>query len=337
MDLNPLTGDVRRAERDIEDRIAWLAKARSDLRWVARFDATAEGSACDTLRAHISERQKASAHKTQELNRLKSLTPSLRSAASKEWWNPGDWFADRSQEERILQSHLKKIADIEAHIDRIQREIISTRTLLKKSESNLARSASIDVASLRADIALKEQALPVMALNLENLRSRKAQLDDLLSRRIGDLDQRRAELRKAEDELNQARDLERQMSDAPNSYERKMLHDECSRRFGKSSPRAVVQDRVRLAQRAAKDLANTERAIRQELQAEQARGRVRSSERSAHDKLVRQWIALAQIEAWLYENAHSDVSRLMEVQAEAEGLRNRLTASRHQRRSQSRH
>lgn len=337
MDLNPLRDDVHKAERDIHERMAWLAEARSELRWIAKFDPTTEIATCETLRAQISERQAMSHHKTEELDRLKLLTASLRSAASRDWWNPGDWFADRSQEERALQNHRKNMADVEAHIDRIKREIMSTRKLLKRAESNLARFAAIDVAALSANIAEIEQALPDMALKLENLRSQKAQLDVLLSRRTGELDQRRAELRRAEDDLNQARDLEQRMSDAPNSYERKMLHDECSRRFGKSSPRAVVQDRARLCQRAAEDFANTERAISRELEAERARGRVRSGERSAHQKLVRQWIALAQIEAWLYENARGDVSKLTEVQAEAEGLRNRLIVPQRPRRSPSRH
>ena len=240
MTLNPFDKQLESAEQKASDLSASLEIIRREFDWyegnelatlmlqykALRSDLETQSLECDRSRNEVD--QIASNHR--------ELSQSINSL-----WNPKNWF---DSEQRGLRARVAKLK--ESH-DKAQRsysqaqkqlEDIHHRAQGKAEEINRYKNFDVDTKSNeRMEVALR---LSQQNKQVEFIAHRKQQVDAALEPIVSQIKDLEKKLSEAHSDIWQARKLEKELSDANNSYERRMAHQSCEGRFGTGSPRKVI-------------------------------------------------------------------------------------------------
>jgi hypothetical protein len=173
-------------------------------------------------------------------------------------WDPTYWFSGtRSQAKSRLADHHQALVQLEKQYTNLRRRLSGAKTKLNELEAEVQKYDGFDRGAAQVDLARLDAEIPLRELERDDLAVRKAEVDRQLKAPLKELKRLKSELDDLEDEvralereLNELEDekagaerLDGQISRAATSYDRAMLHQECERRFGDSSPRGVARDR----------------------------------------------------------------------------------------------
>lgn len=270
MEYNPLTARLRDAEKTLTALRRRRARALQEIAWatqfqphVAELDLTRIKSELQTCATRLQRLDAKCAQGAATAKLLAEQTAELEDKA-RLGLNPGYWFSGsrseakerlRKHHERVRQ-HLEDVRAYSAQRDDAEKEVARLKTAISAKEQEIARFERFKLEAAQATIEEVDVELRLREVDLQRLEARKREVDRRLEAPLGQLAKCREEtgqLQETIDELAQQQEklaakrrkadkLNRKISEAPNSYDRRLLHEESERRFGNGSPGRVVAD-----------------------------------------------------------------------------------------------
>ncbi len=226
--------------------VADIEKEKHDqIIWYDKFDADEVFSTLNITLREISQLKIKLDGILPDLSRLTVHVKSLKQAASL-GWDPRYWFSsERSAKLSQLDDLRKSLALLTSKHDELQQLIQSKDTQCAKQQVDLDRYRAFN--RLEADATLKALKSHVVQLRAElnQVRLRKEQVDEQLREPLAELRKVQSQKSNLETEIDRAMTFDKRLNNASNSYERKMVHEECSANFSESSPARVISARQR--------------------------------------------------------------------------------------------
>ena len=213
--------------------------------WYDKFDADEVFSTLNITLREISQLKIKMEEILPDLSRLTLHVKSLKQAASL-GWDPRYWFSsERSAKLSQLDDLRKSLALLTSKHDELQQLIQSKVAQCVKQQVDLDRYRAFN--RLEADATLKALKSHVVQLRAElnQVRLRKEQVDEQLREPLAELRKVQSQKSNLETEIDRAMTFDKRLNNASNSYERKMVHEECSANFSESSPARVISARQR--------------------------------------------------------------------------------------------
>ena len=261
MDFNPHNASYAAAQARISELSERERKIAGALDWYRNVDLNA-------IREELRERQARSAQLESELAALESEMKleevELAELASRLgcWFNPANWFAP---DQRELRRRRRQLRDLNIEKNAVKRVDVGAMQIVRDKIEELAsvvrRHAAFDLDSQESELRNITQSLASAKNSSEDVARRKRNVDEILAPLLEQLVRLRAEKHEAELQLQEAGELERRLSDADNSYQRAMIHEECERRFGTGKPRSVIHDQNRIIRQTDRDLEKATRRV----------------------------------------------------------------------------
>jgi len=162
---------------------------------------------------------------------------------------------------------------------RIALELSSTKQQLSKDQESLSKLRSdINGARMRIsdhenfDVSDSKKRLSSFSPEIERLKvdhtaanAELARIETKIRPHTQELDRLKSDLATANADITLADRFEQELSSAPNSYERAMIHQECEEKFGTGSPKQVINDRRGRKRSLENNIPKLERRIANEL------------------------------------------------------------------------
>lgn len=140
-----------------------------------------------------------------------------------------------------------------------------------RADINAARKRTLDHAHF--DLNDSEQRLLSLGPEIERLKAARAKdnaelvrIETKIRPLTQELDRLKSELATLSADIARADRFDQELSSAPNSYERAMIHEECEEKFGTGSPKQVINARRRKIRSLENNIPKLERRVRDELQ-----------------------------------------------------------------------
>ncbi|MBK9440750.1 MAG: hypothetical protein IPN53_05285 [Comamonadaceae bacterium] len=244
---------------ELRDLASMVEGEKSDLlkktEWYRRFNSAEVSSALRKDEKKQRQLQRDLDKARAELVDQTSSVKILKTKASL-GWDPRYWFSsERSLKVLELKAQRKTLAVMTKHEKQLQQQfdVIHQQNKLKKGE--LEDYRAFDPLEAQAAVNALIIRLERIRSDLDHVQLLSKRLDMQLREPLAELAKFKQRKRDLEIEIARAEDFEHQLSIARNSYERKMIHNECINSFGDSSPGRVVGYRRR-------DLGSVDRSIR---------------------------------------------------------------------------
>jgi len=161
-----------------------------------------------------------------------------------------------------LAAHRREIHNVrelaraaDAEREELAREVTQLTDRVTDLEQALGRFRAFR--SVEADVAITciDTELPLVQARRDHLKARAADVDRAVEGPLAELEKYESEIRdhestitrlrsemdRLEGQIDEADRIGKKITNAANSYERALLHQECDRRFGNDSPRAAVR------------------------------------------------------------------------------------------------
>ncbi|MBZ2195395.1 hypothetical protein [Occultella gossypii] len=270
---NPLEHELESLTRHLDSLRSHRETILSDLDWYDRFDTRqTEKDALRLSDGLVAIQEQLTAIKS-EWDRASERTPGLIKKA-RLGWNPSYWMSDSRRSARShLREHLQSVALLNAQLDALKLTEKTSGRALDLLYHDLKEHKQFNLGAAQSKLAALESEIPLRELEDEHLALRKTEVDRqlheprkslaLLESKLEDLKNEEWELQRriddSERDVSEAKRLDGRISHASNSCERAILHEECSDRFGPSSPRAVIRDRSAAIRRGRTSLQHTMR------------------------------------------------------------------------------
>ncbi len=258
MDFNPYNRKHAEAEKRIADLSNQKKELDSSLDWYRSIDVFAlqktydDGTTTDTgLINDITILEQSLADNAAELQETTSAIGSL--------FNPSNWFAEDQVSLRQKRKQLRERAKvISAQIRSKDQSRLQISKMNAEASSVIQKYNSFDHGGTISELSELSETLAETQDQLESILFHKQQVDEKLAPLFHELQNLQSEKQKAESKLRQAQQLDNQISNADNSYERAMVHEECERKFATGSPRSIIRDQERAIRRIGRDHAKAE-------------------------------------------------------------------------------
>lgn len=161
-------------------------------------------------------------------------------------FDPRYWFSDErkiKQQELAVAQHenAQRALQIREHRSAIQR----ARAELDLWQSKLNRYRAFDPLEAQATITALNSQIQQSALEIEGIRPHEVQLDEQLREPLLELRKLESQQKDIEISLNQAELFDQSLSNAANSYERRMIHEKCSVELGDAKPGNFINKKKR--------------------------------------------------------------------------------------------
>ncbi len=243
MDLNPLTKKCADIQRQIDQLRQREKELTDELQWYSRVDPKAltddlqrNEATAEQLRREI----QALECEIQDINaRLDQLAPAIGTL-----FNPFNWFAKDQIDLRRRRRQLRKLRkQKDAHRRLKVKELEATDARIVQISTELQRYRTFDFVGRQRDLSQVQQSILFKTEKLALVAERKRRVDQILAPLVDEIQALEKRKLTAEADLEVAEDLDWRLSNAQNSYERAMIHQECERRFDEGSPRKVIAER----------------------------------------------------------------------------------------------
>lgn len=262
---NPLASELEDAEAalaNLRDRRAELVE---ELRWHGQFDAA----------ANAAERRAAAARATALRDQLDDTETRLGDAETvlnehrddaALGWRPSRWFsAERGAAKQRYAEQQDVVGELRAEWQDMELQLVQVEARSESLERDRRRYDGIDAAARNQELARTEDEVASREVAVADLARRKERLDRRLAPLLSQLRDREREAARLNGLLADAEAYQHQLDYAANGYERKLVHVECERRLGRSSPGAVIHDVQRERRALERDVEKLERRIAEEV------------------------------------------------------------------------
>ncbi|MBN2267360.1 MAG: hypothetical protein JW725_03415 [Candidatus Babeliaceae bacterium] len=238
--LNPFDEELRQSKA----KIAYLNQQKGslveDLDW---FNSNTEEQlknkldACfellSRLRRQYEEIERDIAAYQQKRNYIRTKTRTIL--------NPKNWFASDQIQLRRTQKDLKRAQQaLETERNNLADQICKAERNVEIAKKAVERYSSFDLASCKTNLSRIESDLESLRQKHNRIAERKDAVDQTLKPVVDQMRHYTELKQQAENMLDRAATLDRQLSNADNSYERAMVHNQCEAEFGVGSPRKVI-------------------------------------------------------------------------------------------------
>ncbi|WP_392426317.1 hypothetical protein [Barrientosiimonas humi] len=263
MSYNPLAAECKAQRAKIARMTAEYKSVQEDIEWHAQFIPE---------RARRSLRREAEKIASLEKDRqdLKERIANSKleqqdaDNRAKLGWNPAGWMSPGRREAKTLSKKARRTVEYrEGELAKLERSLRSHNKKRRVAVAEIARHEGIDPPSLKRLLREIGANLTLEEISLEDLEQRRKRVDDLLKEPLGVLEGLEAAAVQVRGDLAAAQLLESQLTAAANSYERKMLHEQCSQWFTEGSPRAVISAKNRKLRSLERDIIKTQSRLDQ--------------------------------------------------------------------------
>lgn len=241
MNYNPHHEKFQQLNQAIEQQQQRIDHIHAELLWRQQFDIAAKQTTYTSYNSIWQQQnqqlqsleQTSSAHQA----RLQELL-----ASQKSLWNPLNWFNAE------LRAKRQQVVELNELIASLTNQISSQQDVRNKS----ARAAQDVLRQLEKYNAIQPHQLTVEAEQchvqkqllidqLERVKQQKFSADTDLAEPLANLQSAQTELAKLQKTQQLAASLENQLNNSPNSFQRKMVHEQSVRQLGVSRPASAKQ------------------------------------------------------------------------------------------------
>jgi hypothetical protein len=163
--------------------------------------------------------------------------------------DPRNWFSsERTAKKRDLAEARQALEKLEEKRQSLQQRSVSVRGEADKLSVDLNRFRSMNRLEMDAAIQGLLAHAQHLKVECEKLEQQKTAVDAQLKEPLAELEQFDREMDTLRVQITRAQRLENKLSNAANSYERRMIHDECRQMFQEDKPGRVLQAKERALQ-----------------------------------------------------------------------------------------
>jgi hypothetical protein len=264
LEYNPFTERFSATQRQVQSTEDDARECSRELVWHSTFNPGAEAEA---LAASKREAGRITS-KIEELKEDRTNEATLEgnlSQSAKIGLDPRRWFsAERIRHAKQRDEARERLAQLDKAIADREAEAGKVRQACQQRQAQLDKHRALDPLELRAKLNALELRLEQLRPELANLQADEQRVDALLSAPLleqRDLANRLASL---EREVKLAESFDQRLSSAGNSYEKAMVHEECSKAFGgEARPGRVKQNKQRDLQALRRNLEKVEARLKQ--------------------------------------------------------------------------
>lgn len=263
-EYNPFTERHCGAQRQLRMTEEEQRDCLQRLAWHSQFDVDAEAKA---LAASNREARRIGAAIDDSKGRRKDLTVRAEklSQIAKLGLDPRWWFsAERSQHAQHRDEARERLAILDDDIAKHEADAAKVLQACRQRQAQLDKYRGLNPLELKAKLHALELRLEQLRPELAQILANKQRVDALLSAPLFEQHQLSDRLFSLEGEVTLAESFERRLSSASNSYERAMVHEECSKAFGgEGGPGRVKQTKQRDMQAIRRNLEKVEARLKQ--------------------------------------------------------------------------
>lgn len=267
--LEPLRRHRSRVER-LADQIKALERSREELQRAIEnykaFQPELEKGKIDSLEVTATDLSRQIAD--QEVNKA-NLDRRLQGTNAARVSPLVVWEYFTAKQKQIRSEALRlagEFSSAKQHLSRNQEALSKVR-----ADINAARKRISDYENFDLDSA--ENRLSFHGSEIERLKASHAadnaelvRIENKVRPHTKELDRLQSELTTLNADIARANRFEQELSSASNSYERRMIHNECEERFGTGSPKQVINDCRRKIRSLENNIPKLERRVRDELE-----------------------------------------------------------------------
>ena len=264
LDYNPFTERFSTKQRQVQSTEDDARECERQLAWHSAFNPAVEAA--------------AQAASKREAERIASLVQDLKvdrangatlevnlSRVAKIGLDPRRWFsAERVQHAKQRDEARERLVTLDKAIANRQAEANKVLQACQQRQAQLEKHRALDSLELRAKLIALELRLEELRPELASIQADKQRVDALLCAPLSehrDLSNRLASL---EREVKVAESFDQRLSNASNSYEKAMVHEECGKAFGgEGRPGRVKQSKQRDMQAVRRNLEKVETRVKQ--------------------------------------------------------------------------
>jgi hypothetical protein len=177
-------------------------------------------------------------------------------------FDPRNWF---EKEQRQLRKDRKKLTKFRKNKRSLQRDIDKRRldihTKIESIEATILRYDSFDLESHQSELRDLQQQIASNRDEAQRIVKRIKHFDQVMDPLIEELHSLSSRQETAQLKIQQADDLEAQLSSAENSYERLMIHEKCEELFGIGRPLRVISQQQKDIRQIKRDYQKLEKRV----------------------------------------------------------------------------
>jgi hypothetical protein len=239
--LNPFKKQLRRFKPKIADFTQQKTAVVEELHW---FDSKNEAelkNKLDACRKQLDHLRRRHEEIEREIVACQQKRDEIR-AKTRTILNPKNWFASDQVHLRRTQKELERTQQtLEVKRKSLSDQICRTERDVETAGKAVERYSSFDLAACKIDLLRIETDLAALRLKAKRTAERKEVVDQALKPVIDQIRQYVKSQRREEAKRDRAATLDQQLTNADNSYERAMLHEQCEAEFKDRSPRNIVR------------------------------------------------------------------------------------------------
>lgn len=254
MRLNPFDEQLENAETRASELRYSLKSIRNEIDWYESTELKVLDDSRDELQSQLEIQSQDCTRLRGEVQQIEASINKLSESVNS-LWNPKNWFDSQQRllrglvaaKKTSLETVRKNASTAQGHLQNIEHQI---RTKTEEIE----KYKSFDFDAKCKDRLILENQLSQQEKEVERVAGRKQQVDAALApivKQIRDAEQKKSEAASA---MLQAQRLDKELSNADNSYERAMVHQKCEEKFGTGSPKKVISQKESEIRRIDRDL-----------------------------------------------------------------------------------
>lgn len=264
MEYNPFTERFSAMQRQVRSTEDEARECSRQLAWYSNFNPGSEAEALATCKRETGRIRSKIEDLKEERRSVASLEGSL-SQIAKLSLDPRQWFsAERLQHSKLRDEARDRLAQLDTAIADQEVEAEKTQQDCHQRQAQLDKHRGLNPLELKAKLNALELHLEQLRPELAYLSTDKEKADALLSAPIQEQRDLATRLASLEREVKLAESFDQRLSGASNSYEKAMVHEECSKTFGgEGRPGRVKQNKQRDIQAVRRNLEKVEARLKQ--------------------------------------------------------------------------
>lgn len=264
LEYNPFTERFSAKHRQVQSTEDDARECSQQLAWHSAFNPEAEAAALAASKREAGQIKSQIEVLKGDRMRQATLEEDL-SRTAKIGLDPRRWFsAERIQQAKQRDEARERLAQLDKAIADREGEAEKVLQVCQQRQVQLEKHRALNPLELKAKLIALELRLEKLRPELTSLQAEKQKVDALLSAPLSehrDLTNRLASL---EGEVKLAESFDQRLSSASNSYEKAIVHEECSKAFGgERSPGRVKQSKQRDMQALRRNLEKVETRLKQ--------------------------------------------------------------------------
>ena len=254
MILNPFDKQLESAKARESELYSSLNTIKNEIDWYEGKDLNVLTDSLNELKNYLEKKYLSCSQLCGEVQKIEANINKL-SESINSLWNPKNWFDSQQLDLRDRVSVLEKsLKEVIKNSSKAQNQLQNIKQEKSAKIAEIERYKGFSFDAKNKNRMMLANQLSQQKREVEQISVRKHQVDDVLApivAQIHDAEQKKSE---AASIKRQAQSLDKKLSNAGNSYERAMTHQECEEKFGTGNPKKVISQKESEIRRIDRDL-----------------------------------------------------------------------------------